>query len=158
MLFRSRSTSYEEGEEMRDELKDRFGSIPESVENLIKVSCMRMRAGKLFITDIKNDSSHISLKLKPDAPLDPKYLPALISSYRGRLKFHSGTKPEFVYSWRQIPGTSRSSEELLKDTDMLLSDMETAFIEKKPPELHRNFNNKVSAGTADLAKAVIRSR
>ena len=151
-------TSFEEGEEMRDELKDRFGSVPESVENLIRVSCMRMRAGRLFITDIKNDSSHISMKLKPDAPLDPGYLPDLINSYRGRLKFHSGTKPEFVYSWRQIPGTSRSSEELMKDTDMLLSDMETAFIEKRPPEIHKNLNKKPPSGTAASAKAVIKLR
>ena len=134
-------TTYAEGDEMRDELVDRFGEVPGCVDNLIRVSRIRMRAQQLYITDIKNVENTISFYILPAADLEPAMLPALLESYRGRLRFHSGIKPEITYRYRLMPGTKKSSEELLADTEMILTDMETAFIARQAPAIHKEFSN-----------------
>ncbi|MBP5152317.1 MAG: transcription-repair coupling factor, partial [Lachnospiraceae bacterium] len=42
----------EEARDMRDELIDRFGAVPAACEHLIRISLIRGRAHKLFITDL----------------------------------------------------------------------------------------------------------
>ena len=156
-------TDDSEGDEMRDELLDRFGEVPDCVLNLIRVSGIRMRAQKLYVTEIKNSFGVISLHILPSAPLNPTQLPALLKSYRGRLRFHTGVKPEITYHFRQLAGTVRTSDELLADTEMILTDMETAFIAIQEPPVHKEFSTAQNqTGTfgnqKEKPRAVIKER
>ena len=47
---------------MRDELTDRFGPIPASVENLLLVAYLRTIARKVFVTDITQKDNGIEFK------------------------------------------------------------------------------------------------
>ena len=152
-------TTYAEGDEMRDELMDRFGEVPNSVLNLIRVSRIRLRAQELYVTEIKNSFGLISFRILPSAPLDPTQLPALLKSYRGRLRFHSGVKPELTYHFRQLPGATRTSEELLADTEMIISDMEIAFTRGQAPPVHNEFQFATEpSDKKDKPRAVIKVR
>ena len=42
-----------ESEEMKEELLDRFGAVPESVDNLLRIALIRTRAHQLYITELK---------------------------------------------------------------------------------------------------------
>ena len=53
--------SRDEAEDMRGELMDRFGQIPKSVENLLRVSLIRMYAHDLYITEIRGKKEGITL-------------------------------------------------------------------------------------------------
>ena len=117
----------QEADEMRDELLDRFGKIPASVENLMRVSLIRMRANALYITEIKTEQAGLQFKIKPDAPLDPKGVPAMVEHFKGRMKLITGAKPMFVVSVAERLQTSLAGDLLLTGTESVLTEMEKAF-------------------------------
>lgn len=43
----------EESDEMKEELLDRFGAVPESVENLLRISLIRVKAHQIYGTELK---------------------------------------------------------------------------------------------------------
>lgn len=115
-------TDATQGEEIRDELTDRFGALPASVDNLIRISYLRMRAHALYITDIRGAEKEITFSMKPDAPIDPAGIPQMIARYRGALAFHSGVKPAFTYRSRRGDATS-----LLVRTEEIITSMEATW-------------------------------
>jgi transcription-repair coupling factor (superfamily II helicase) len=88
----------EEYEDMQDELQDRYGDIPNQVENLLKVALMKGYANGCYITDISGGKSRLKLTMWKDAKIDTVKIPALIEKYRGRLKLQTDQTPCFVYS------------------------------------------------------------
>ena len=56
-----------ECDDMRKELKDRFGIIPKSVENLIQISLIRVRAHLRYVTEIKGKMGQITFFMEPYA-------------------------------------------------------------------------------------------
>ena len=61
MLFRSDIRTFEDAEDVRDELRDRFGDVPPSVEGLIEVSLCRNTASSLGIYEIGQRGETIAL-------------------------------------------------------------------------------------------------
>ena len=123
-------TDASEAESMRDELLDRFGDIPASVDNLIRISGIRFRAHALFVTEVKNEGADLLLNMKPDAPLDPAGLPSLIAAHKGKLRFLTGAKPCFVCRIG-APFQTIQGEALLLACETLLTEMERCFLEKE---------------------------
>ncbi|MBR5969179.1 MAG: transcription-repair coupling factor [Lachnospiraceae bacterium] len=120
--------SAQEADEMRDELLDRFGKIPASVENLMRVSLIRMRANALYITEIKTEHASLAFKVKPDAPLDPKGVPAMVERFKGRMKLITGAKPMFLVSTGTRLQGAPGGDLLLTGTESVLTEMEKAFL------------------------------
>ena len=87
---------------MRDELTDRFGSVPKSVENLIDVAYLRTTAGSVYVTDISQKPGGIEFKVLPNADYDPARIGPFVASYKGKVKLIPGAKPCFLY--RFAPG------------------------------------------------------
>ena len=112
---------------MRDELRDRFGEVPASVENLIRVSAVRLRANALFITEIKGGEGETVFSVRKDAQIDPAGIPALLNRYRGALRFRGGETPAFTYTWHAPTGAVNAGELLLSDVEIILADMQKAF-------------------------------
>ncbi len=94
--------SKEEADDMRDELTDRFGSIPRSVENLLDVAYLRTVAGKVFVTDISQKPGGIEFRVLSNADYDPVKIAPFIAGYKGKLKLIPGARPCFLY--RFSPG------------------------------------------------------
>ena len=82
----------EDADDMTDELIDRFGDPPRSVNNLIYVALMRGEAAEAGITEITQKSGRLLYKL---ANFDMAVISALynMEEYRGRLRVEAGSNP-----------------------------------------------------------------
>ena len=82
----------EEADDLTDELIDRFGDPPGSVNALIHISLLRGEAGKAGITDISQKQGALRFTLKD---FDMEKVSALyaMDAYRGRLRVEAGSKP-----------------------------------------------------------------
>ncbi len=76
--------------DVTDELIDRFGDPPASVNGLVQVALLRNRASSLGIREIKQQENN--LLLFRDG-FDMKRIAALIAAMRGRVMVNAGTKP-----------------------------------------------------------------
>ncbi|MCR4617831.1 MAG: transcription-repair coupling factor [Lachnospiraceae bacterium] len=110
--------------EIRDELIDRFGSVPAPAENLLKISLMRANAHKLYMTEIRNADGVISFIFKPDAKLDATKVPDVMLRVGKNLKFSHYGKPTFLYSYEKETLVEKEEEQLLKLTEDLLKEMQ----------------------------------
>lgn len=84
--------SEEEADDLTDELIDRFGDPPQSVNALIHVALMRGEAEQAGITEISQKSGVLRFGL---SDFDMARVSALYgqSEYKGRLKVEAGVKP-----------------------------------------------------------------
>ena len=82
----------EEADDLTDELIDRFGDPPGSVNALIHISLLRGEAGRAGITDISQKQGTLRFTV---ANFDMEKVSALYAreSYRGRLRIEAGSKP-----------------------------------------------------------------
>ena len=77
-----RISSAESEEELADvhaEIADRYGPIPETVENLFEYSRLRREASKLGIISIDREGDRLAVKFSEQARIDPDKLIAFIS-------------------------------------------------------------------------------
>jgi transcription-repair coupling factor (superfamily II helicase) len=75
-------------EELRrivDEVRDRYGTPPESVLNLAEYGAIRLLADRIGVESIDREAQTVVLKFRPDAKLDPTRLFKLVQE-RGDLK------------------------------------------------------------------------
>ncbi len=87
----------EEYMDMQDELLDRFGDIPKSVENLLKIATVRALAHRAYVTEVFVNRQEIRLTMYQKAKLNINEIPAFVQSYKGELKLVPGETPVFHY-------------------------------------------------------------
>jgi len=75
--------SLEELDRIREEIKDRFGILPKSVENLLRYGIVKFLSHKLKIKNIDRVGSKIILKFSPSFYGDLKRLTKLMENYAG---------------------------------------------------------------------------
>lgn len=75
-----------------EELEDRFGTVPKSVENLIKISFIRKLAGELKIHSVEQKESVCVFYSKHFMDEDIKIL-VKSSDYKGKIMYSTGTNP-----------------------------------------------------------------
>ena len=112
-----------ERDDMHDELLDRFGAIPESVENLLRIALIREAAHRLYITEIKGKNERIQFTFRPDAKVNPLGIPKLVALHREELKFTAYGTPFFTYRYRKTGLAEKDARLLLDVTEQLLSEM-----------------------------------
>ena len=112
-----------ERDDMKDELLDRFGSIPKSVDNLLRIALIRVKAHSLYLTEIKGKNEHILLTFKPDAPIDPAKIPEFLKKHKDNLLFTAYGTPFFTWKYTKTGLVEKDAELLLGDTEKLLIEM-----------------------------------
>ena len=80
----------EDALDVTDELIDRFGEPPESVNGLIEIALLRNLASELGIYEIKQQNDVLFLFKNQ---IDMKQIGALIAAMRSRVMVNAGTKP-----------------------------------------------------------------
>ena len=113
-----------EKDDMRDELLDRFGDIPKSVDNLLRIALIRVAAHRLFMTEIKGKNERITFTFRPDAAVDPLKIPELLKKYGQSLAFTAYGTPFFTYKYKKTGLIETDAELLLGKTEELLKEME----------------------------------
>lgn len=112
-----------ERDDMKDELLDRFGEIPKSVDNLLRIALIRVAARGLYMTEIKGKNERITFTFRPDAGIDPGGIPELLKKYGRDLSFTAYGNPFFTFRYKKT-GMVETDERLLLDkTEELLEEM-----------------------------------
>jgi transcription-repair coupling factor (superfamily II helicase) len=120
-----------EVDDMKDELLDRFGKVPEAVENLLRISLLRTRAREVYILEIKGASSEIDIKVSPEARFDPDRIPDFLLQYKGDMSFHKGQTPVFVYRFKKDQNPERAARQLLQLSEDLVGSMKVLLKNQK---------------------------
>ncbi|MBQ4536632.1 MAG: transcription-repair coupling factor [Lachnospiraceae bacterium] len=116
--------SVKERDDMKDELLDRFGAIPKSVDNLLRIALIRVAAHRLDLTEVKGKNERITFTFRPDADIDPAKIPALLKKYDKNLLFTAYGNPFFTYKYKKTGLVEKDAELLLEKTEELLLEME----------------------------------
>lgn len=113
-----------ERDDMKDELLDRFGEIPRSVNNLLRIALIRVAAHSLCMTEIKGKNGRITFTFRPDANVDPLGIPKILEKYGKDLAFTAYGTPFFTYKYEKTGLVETDAELLLNKAEELLEGME----------------------------------
>ena len=111
----------EEYMDMQDELMDRFGDIPRSVENLLKIASIRALAHQAYVTEVVINRQEVRLTMYQKAKLQVEKIPDMVRSYKGDLKLVSGDVPSFHYIDRR--NKNQDSLEMMGKAEEILKSM-----------------------------------
>ena len=89
--------SKEEMEELQDEMIDRYGDLPESVNLLLHVAYTKSLAHKAYVERLTIRDGFLVMQMFPRAQLRVEELPALLKGYGGRLNLRAGATPVMTY-------------------------------------------------------------
>ena len=120
-----------ERDDMLDELLDRFGEVPRSVENLLRIALIRVAAHELFMTEIKGKNERIQLIFRSDARIKVEQIPELIKRHKDNLSFTAYGNPFFTYRYYKCGVAEKDAENLLSTTERPLQDMQEFLLEEK---------------------------
>ena len=88
----------DESEEMLEELIDRFGDPPKSVENLLYIARVKSMAHHLYFTDIAQKGDTLRFTLYEKAKINVAAIPEFTASFDKHVKFTMDVKePYFTY-------------------------------------------------------------
>ncbi len=117
-----------ECDDMRKELKDRFGAVPKSVENLIKISLIRVTAHKRYVTEIKGKVGQITFFMEAYAPVHVEKLPEFMGRYQGTMEFSAKGTPNFVFRYKKYGLVEKEAELMMEHTNRVLEDMAVLYV------------------------------
>lgn len=114
-----------ERDDMKDELLDRFGEIPKSVDNLLRIALIRVAAHKLYLTEVRGKNEKLVFIFRPDAAVNPQKIPEILRMYGKALNFTAYGIPSFTYKYKQTGLVEKDAELLMNRTEELLETMRT---------------------------------
>lgn len=123
----------EESEEMLEELIDRFGEPPKSVENLLTIAQLKAKAHSCYYTEIKENNGKIKFTFYNQAKINPANIAGMAERYEGALQFIRDAKaPCFEY----VAGhnTRQKSRDTLEIVEQVLSDTRELLLEESTAE------------------------
>lgn len=123
--------SGEDAADLTDELLDRYGDLPESVQALLDVALLRAAAGAVGITEIvqRGDALRLTFQVM-EAESVVKV--CTLAKYRHRLRLSAGEVPCLTLALRK-------GEDVLKAALEIVEDLKLTRDERSdPPETRRN--------------------
>ena len=118
-LYRRLSNLKEESDlaRMAEEMKDRFGSPPEEVRNLLKVMSLRLLLKRLRLLRLDAAQNGLTLTFSSDTPVRPETLVSLVKRDPRRYRFLSEQK-------LRVTLFTRSALEALDEAKKILQDFQ----------------------------------
>lgn len=86
----------EDYNEIQEEIEDRYGDLPQTVQNLLDVALIKGMAHDLDMTSVVVKQNEVIFNFRQDARLDPTGIPELVGLYKGALKFKAGEESYFI--------------------------------------------------------------
>ena len=105
--------SDEEEMDLKDELIDRYGDLPDKVENLFRVAMLKLSLSKIAVLECKIKKGEILMQFSPTAKLDTEKIPILVQESNGEIRFQNGEKPALLYKKRNA-GTPEAIEKSME--------------------------------------------
>ncbi len=91
----------DERDEMLEELIDRFGEPPKSVQNLLLIALIRIEAHRAYVTKIVQRHDRIIFTMLPQAKINPDQIPMILDRYKPYLSFAADKEPYFTFAFRK---------------------------------------------------------
>ena len=118
----------QECDDMYDEMKDRFGNVPKSAENLLRISRIRLKAHKLYVSEMKGKNGEIRILMHKDAKIKVENIPVLLKKYKNTMSFQASGTPTFFVKYVQTGIVEKDAENLLVYANELLEEMEELLL------------------------------
>ena len=103
-----------EADDLVDELIDRYGEPPRTVNNLISVALLRCAASSAGITDISQKAGCLLFSM-PKFDLAAVSALCASSKYKGRLLFAAGDKPYLSLRLRKGEDPLKAAQQVVDD-------------------------------------------
>lgn len=124
----------EEYTDMQEELEDRFGTVPVSVENLLRVALLKAEAHQVGITQISQKPSGLQIYLHSGENIASEKVLEMLEYYQGKLKYKAveGDEPYFLYQTKSAQSTKKkqTAEELVQTVSELIRGIGGLYEEK----------------------------
>jgi transcription-repair coupling factor (superfamily II helicase) len=120
--------SSDESEEMKGELMDRFGQIPRPVENLLRISLIRMAAHELYVTEVKGKKEGISFVMDQQAKIKVENIEFLLADFNGALQFTVKGVPTFFYRLKSTGVVEKDEEQMLSAAEEITRRMRARLL------------------------------
>ena len=117
-----------ECDDMREELLDRFGEIPKSAENLLRIALIRSHAHRLYMPEVKGKNEVIQFQMRTDAPIVVENIPLLLREYDGKMSFDPKGTPTFRLRYKKCGVIEKDEETLLALTEETIAKMEEILL------------------------------
>lgn len=126
--------SEEELSDMRDELSDRYGSVPGCAGNLLQIALIKSMAHKIGIMEIKGGEDvsggqavwRTVMKIYPKADIDGAAIQDFVDSFGGSLTFVTKSEPAFV--WRVTKRKYSNAAEYLAGLKDMMKMMDSQLV------------------------------
>ena len=113
------------GDEMLDELIDRFGEPPRPVQNLLFIARQKARAHGLCVTEIAQKGMTLRFVLWGQAPVEPLKIPTFVERFGGAVIFVPDREnPSFLY---KMDYNSRERIDALGAVKLFLEEMDVLY-------------------------------
>lgn len=86
----------EDIEDVIDELQDRFGDLPQPINNLLQIAGIKIVAIKLNIEEIKAKDNEVTIMYRNADNIDGEHVFELTRIYRKQIKVKNGIKPTII--------------------------------------------------------------
>ena len=121
--------------DLQEELMDRFGDIPTSVNQLLNIAFVKALCHNVYITSLVQRGYEVKFLFYPQAKLNMVKLPELVKKWEPALKFKVETPPYFVFQLPKPRGKAAPAKpevhSMFEQIKQLLYDCAELLLEKK---------------------------
>jgi len=111
--------------DMQEELVDRYGDLPNAVNNLLNIALIKAYCHSVYVQGLVQKGNEVKLMMYPKAKLDVSKIPELIKKYGNSLKFYAQGSPYFTY---QLPKPAKGKTDnnwIFENIKKLLDDFKS---------------------------------
>lgn len=109
----SSARSEEEVEEIAEELRDRFGLVPEVLENLFQIMTLKLLLKRAGIQRMAAEKKQVVLTFAPGKGVDPQRLVDVVARGNGKILFTPDQKLKLLGDPQGWPGMIQQTKKLL---------------------------------------------
>mgnify|MGYP001182213967 CR=1 FL=1 len=117
--------------DMQEELLDRFGDMPNAVNNLLNIALIKSMCHSVYITSLVQKGNEVTLIMFPKAKLAVEMFPELLSKHGNSLKLMPQANPYFKYQLPNNPKKKLDNIAIFECLKDLLEDFRKLLIKEK---------------------------
>ncbi len=119
----------EEREEILEELIDRFGEPPKSVENLLTIAQLKAKAHSCYYIEIKESKDIVKFIFYVQARVNPANIMKMSEKYEGALQFVRDSKAPY-FEYHKEHNVRQKGVGILERVDMILEDTRNLLVDR----------------------------
>lgn len=111
----------EEFDDLKDELKDRFGNFPKELENLIFIAKLKIRAHKFYVTHLNIKRKLVTITFAEHHKIDGQSVVDIVNKFCGAIRVINGKQVSLTY--RANPEDNPSIDKSLKIAENIINSL-----------------------------------